>query len=266
MNRGNHPTEEDDITLPETMKVVSHRGDGTCLFHAMSYLLHKLKGVEVTGDNLRLETADFIEQNKHVVLKNRNIGQWVSELQGEDVRFGGYANQLRKGMWGGTLEILVVDHVYGVHFMVFTKCVTGYKCIMDTETVSDNTGYLWLHDNHYDSLECNLGSQSEGSERKTEVESPDNKMDIDFEVTEEVHRTIPPSRFQKKRIQRNKLSLTRTTTQYNHHCGKCGEFHTRRRASILCECGQYVHLKCLGFRTVEDFFFSRYKSWFWMSM
>ncbi len=50
-------------------------------------------------------------------------------------------------------------------------------------------------------------------------------MDIYSEVTEEVRDTpILPSRFQKKqRVQRKKLSLTRTTTQYIQHCGKCGE-------------------------------------------
>lgn len=176
-------------------------------------------------------------------------------------------------MWGGTLEVLVVAHIYEVHFIVFTKCSTSYKCILDTEIASDIKGNLWLHDGHYDSLETSPDNQGEGSESKVEVESPaidlsdqgkvggvkeeadnkvEEKMDIDSEVSEE--RPIRGA-YQKKRImQRNRLSLTRTTTQYSQFCGICSEFHTRRRASVLCDCGQYVHLKCLGFRRVEDLF------------
>ena len=52
-------------------------------------------------------------------------------------------------------------------------------------------------------------------------------------------------------MQRNRLSLTKTTTQYREHCGICGDSHTRRRTSIQCTCGKYVHLKCLGFRTLD---------------
>ncbi len=78
---------------------------------------------------------------------------------------------------------------------MFTKCETGYKCILDIETVSDNMGYLWLHDNYYDSLEWSLDNQSEGLERKVEVESNENKMDIYSEVTEEVQGTITLSRY-----------------------------------------------------------------------
>lgn len=51
LNKGKCPVEIEDIKLPETMRVVNHKGDGSCVFHAMAYLLYKTKEVAMTGVN-----------------------------------------------------------------------------------------------------------------------------------------------------------------------------------------------------------------------
>ena len=66
----------------------------------------------------------------------------------------------------------------------------------------------------------------------------------------------------RKRVsKRNKLSLKRTTTQYNQVCGVCQIPHTRRRTSILCSCGFYVHLHCLGLKSLHDLQVQNAEQW-----
>ena len=106
---------------------------------------------------MRNETARYIEHHEHAMLKEKSIVEWIASLEDGDVQIERYAQQVRQGMWGGTLEIQVVAHIYEVQFLVFEKCAGHYKCIMKTEPTRDDKGYLWLHKentaSHYDSLE-----------------------------------------------------------------------------------------------------------------
>ena len=252
LNKGKKPSEKEDITLPETMSVIHHKGDGDCLFHAMAHILTKFTMTKVMGMQLRIEVAAFIERNEQLILKDKAIWQWIADLKDSGGQSREYIQQLRTGMWGGTLEIQVVAHIYRVQFMVFTKQVSGYKCVFYSEPIEDTKGYLWYHREniapHYDSLEMPPVCEEEGPKRRQE--------EVHIDTGESSQNSMPgqesPKRGRRRMVQRNKLSLKKTTTEYNQSCGICGDLHTRRRTSILCICGQYVHLKCIGFRTVVD--------------
>lgn len=263
LNKGQSPIETKDIILPGNAHVVHHKGDGSCLFHAMAHILEFFSIANVTGKHLRLETAAFIDENEHLMLKGESIRKWIVDMEDFDAQKGSYANQLRTGMWGGILEIQVVAHIYDVQFMVFTKQSSEYKCIFYTEPMKNDKGYLWYHRNnampHYDSLEVPLTIDKEIEKGRPHIEEEVLKnngeqapgaIQGNSQGSAQFH-TQSNSR-RRRLVQRNKLSLKRTTTEYSQKCGICGDLHTRRRTSILCICGQYVHLKCFGFRTVDD--------------
>ena len=69
MNQGKCPEEIKDITLPITTMVIKHKGDGSCLFHAMAHILGRHKAIKLTGGQLRNETARYIEHHEHAMLK-----------------------------------------------------------------------------------------------------------------------------------------------------------------------------------------------------
>ena len=249
MNQGKCPEEIKDITLPITTMVMKHKGDGSCLFHAMAHILGRHKAKKLTGGQLRNETARYIEHHEHAMLKEKSIVEWIASLEDGDVQIERYAQQVRQGMWGGTLEIQVVAHIYEVQFLVFEKCAGHYKCIMKTEPTRDDKGYLWWHKentaSHYDSLEMDhVNIENIQPVEQNEVHAQKCRTSSDMT---EAHSVA----WRKRIVQRNRLSLTKTTTQYREHCGICGDSHTRRRTSIQCTCGKYVHLKCLGFRTLD---------------
>ena len=132
INKGKQPKEISDVTLPGTTTVIRHKGDGSCLFHAIAHILQKTKLVKTTGEQLRMETASFIDCNEHLEMCGKSIRQWISDLRDCDTSYT-YAQQLRQGLWGGLLEIQVIAHIYEVQFMVFQRDSTIFKCIMTTE-------------------------------------------------------------------------------------------------------------------------------------
>ena len=71
----NYLEETDQVTLPEDTIVVKHPDDGSCLFHAMAYLLKRLLTLDLAGGQLRTQIADFIDQNEQTVMDGK-IRQW----------------------------------------------------------------------------------------------------------------------------------------------------------------------------------------------
>ena len=143
-----------------------------------------------------------------------------------------YVQQLRGAMFGGSLEIHVLAHLYQAQFQVYAYHKGEYNLVLSTEIAQRVRGSLSLTGTgktaHYDVLE----------EAEALMTEPEDDPEREVEPT-----TLPRRKF----AVRNKISLKRTTTQYQSVCGVCWEHHTRRRASVQCECGLLVYLKCIGF-------------------
>ena len=80
------------------------------------YVINKHKAVQVEGAHLRSEVNNFILENKSLVLAGKPIQVWIEEVEGGPLRETVYEEELRNGMCGGVLEILVVAHLYEVQF------------------------------------------------------------------------------------------------------------------------------------------------------
>ena len=164
-------------------------------------------------------------------------------------------------MYGGVLELQVLAHIYMVQLMAFMRQNDHYTCVFSTEPKQDKIGYLWHHGEkmnaHYDVLESETAPQpcETQATESTHMELDDTNMATESEMQSEQEKSQvqnKPMSIKKRTNKRNKLSLKRTTTQYNQVCGICQIPHTRRRISVLCSCGFYVHLNCLGLKSLQE--------------
>jgi hypothetical protein len=282
-----------EVSLPLNTKVVRQEGDGSCLFHAISYILSRSNQRPKSASELRAEIADFIEQRAQISLNGKPIFQWICELNEQSGHIGDYAEQLRRGMYGGLPEILVASHMFQVQLLVLTQQNTAYRCIFSTRPGQETKGHLWYHGEnlsaHFDVLEpdpleeekeqdqhnenegqpkaqekqCSLQSedapevQTESEEEATkepgDAEKAHEESEVECEKNVLEYSQLSVSASKKRTPKRHRLTVKKATTHYNQSCGICGEQHTRRRASIECICRSFVHLSCLGYKTRGHF-------------
>ena len=92
-----------------SVKVLSMRGDGNCLFRSLSYLL---SGVQSNHKVVREEVLRFINANKHISqqIQSEHFHQHVTKMQQE-------------GTWDTELEIFAFASI--TTRMVYVYCVDG---------------------------------------------------------------------------------------------------------------------------------------------
>jgi len=101
---------------------VRQPGDGTCLYHSMSYGLRGagLAGPEFTGHDLRRELADWCQANADEMVSGSSFREyiwWDHKLTVE-----AYCKRMREGgslVWGGAIEIAACTRMYNVNVHVF---------------------------------------------------------------------------------------------------------------------------------------------------
>jgi hypothetical protein len=115
-SRENHPDAQKGAkriggvsTLPGSSiysaRVVRQPGDGSCLFHSMSYGLP----VKSNATRLRAEICAFIQQNPHLKICDTPLSDWVKWDSGATV--AEYARHMSRGSWGGGIEMACVSQV-----------------------------------------------------------------------------------------------------------------------------------------------------------
>ena len=279
INKGRVPENTEDVMLPSTVQIAPQLGDGNCLFHSLAYILRTSRAQPVTGAQLRTEIAEFIEQYPQRQFKNKTIAQWIEDMNDPEVQKGPYATALKEGMYGGTLETQVVAHIYKVQILIFVRDSDQYRCRFVTEPTAEHKGYLLYKGTglsaHYDVLlprqntsMRNKNEKETAQQKVSETEPKENIPELTAQATgdatvnteseleysqEEKDSTSQPTATKTRASKRNRLTIKKTTTQYSDTCGICGDKHTRRCVSILCKCGTYIHLRCMGYRTLEDF-------------
>lgn len=80
-------------------KVVRQPGDGSCLFHSMSYGLP----VRSNAARLRAEICSFIQSNPHLKISDTPLQDWVKWDANVSVK--DYARRMSGGSWGGGIEM-----------------------------------------------------------------------------------------------------------------------------------------------------------------
>lgn len=107
----------------KTARVIPQPGDGSCLFHSISY---GLRGSNAT--DLRAQIADFIAKNPDLEVAGNPIRDWVLWDSGMDVK--SYAKTMRTGSkWGGAVEIAVCAQLKGIGIHIYERGSKGFARI-----------------------------------------------------------------------------------------------------------------------------------------
>lgn len=121
----------DGQVVVRNARVIPQPGDGSCLYHSLSYGL----GQGANATKLRAEIADFIAANPKEIVADNPLKDWVLWDSGMDV--ASYSRTMRTGSrWGGAVEIAVCARIKGVAVHIYEKQSRGYARI---STFGDDT-------------------------------------------------------------------------------------------------------------------------------
>jgi len=128
------------------VRVVTQPGDGSCLFHSLSYGLND--GSDAAS--IRKEIADFIKSNADASVAGLNLEDWVKFDTGETLE--AYVGQMSEGGWGGAVEIEVFSRLKEVRVHVHENSQRGYKriCTFGTDDMPRTVNLLYQGRKHYD--------------------------------------------------------------------------------------------------------------------
>lgn len=98
-------------------------GDGSCLFHSMSYGL----GGGYSAGRLRAEICNFINANPNLMISETPLKDWVRWDSGSSV--SDYCRRMSRGGWGGGIEMAAVSQMKQVNVHVYERSGVGFKRI-----------------------------------------------------------------------------------------------------------------------------------------
>jgi len=132
-------------------RVVRQPGDGSCLFHSMSY---GLRGGNAS--TLRSEICNFIRSNPNFLISDTPLKDWVKWDSGCSVEE--YARTMSRGSWGGGIEMACTMALKGVNVHVYERSNSGgFKRISAFDHPDNPAGrpvirVLYCGGVHYDAL------------------------------------------------------------------------------------------------------------------
>ena len=117
------PSRQDNFVL-KNVRVVRQPGDGSCLFHSLSYGLG-----DTSASSLRREIAKFIESNPELKIAGTPFSErvrWENGTPGEGKRDSGvsvssYAQRMAHSGWGGGIEIAACCVMRKVNIYVYER-------------------------------------------------------------------------------------------------------------------------------------------------
>jgi hypothetical protein len=107
----------------QNAKVVRQPGDGSCLFHSMSYGLHSLN-----ASRLRAEICSFITKNPTLNISDTPLQDWVKWDSGYST-VQEYARHMSHSAWGGGIEMACVSQMKDCNVHVYERSGSGFKRI-----------------------------------------------------------------------------------------------------------------------------------------
>ena len=139
------------IVSSSSARVIKQPGDGSCLFHSMSYGLKDGSNASA----LRASICDFIRKNPTLRISDTPLSDWVKWDSGTSV--SDYASRMSRGSWGGGIEMASVSKMKGVNVHVYERCSGGFKRISafdhpDNAESRKVVRVLYCGGVHYDAL------------------------------------------------------------------------------------------------------------------
>mmetsp|Transcript_21002 Transcript_21002/g.30093 ORF Transcript_21002/g.30093 Transcript_21002/m.30093 type:complete len:289 (+) Transcript_21002:657-1523(+) len=135
-------------------KVVRQPGDGSCLFHSLSYGL----GSGLNASRLRNEICSFIQSNPDLKISDTPLKDWVRWDSGSSV--SEYARTMARGSWGGGIEMACFSQLKNCNVHVYERSSMGFKRISafdhpDNPQSKPVVRVLYCGGIHYDALVVN---------------------------------------------------------------------------------------------------------------
>mmetsp|Transcript_36914 Transcript_36914/g.113749 ORF Transcript_36914/g.113749 Transcript_36914/m.113749 type:complete len:284 (-) Transcript_36914:204-1055(-) len=141
-----------DFTL-RGARVVRQPGDGSCLFHSLSFGLSSGRAAPGAAEALRRELAGFMERNPQLEISGDTIEEWVRWDANSSV--SAYTQQMGRRGWGGGVEMAVCSILKAVNVHVYEHSYgSDFKRIscFDTPGSQKTVHVLYQGRCHYDAL------------------------------------------------------------------------------------------------------------------
>lgn len=104
-------------------RVVRQPGDGSCLFHSLSYGLRDGSN----ASSLRRDICSFINKYPQTRIADTPLSDWIKWDSGGNV--GGYTRRMSAGAWGGGIEMASVSIMKEVNVHVYERSGSGFTRI-----------------------------------------------------------------------------------------------------------------------------------------
>lgn len=104
-------------------RVARQPGDGSCLFHSMSYGLK-----QGNASRLRAEICSFIQKNPNLNISDTPLKDWVRWDSGYS-NVKDYARHMSYSAWGGGIEMACVSQMKECNVHVYERSCGGFKRI-----------------------------------------------------------------------------------------------------------------------------------------
>jgi hypothetical protein len=154
-----------EVLKAGSARVVRQPGDGSCLFHSLTYGARtaKVGGVEAAdADAAREAVASFIEATPDAEIGGTPLSEWIGWESGGDVP--SYCARMRgAGVWGGAIEIAVFSRLLGVSVHVYEReGANAFKRISAFDAPDASAPVvrvLYSGRCHYDAIEQTAGAR-----------------------------------------------------------------------------------------------------------
>jgi len=125
----------------KTCKIWKCKGDGNCLFRALS---KSLFDDEEKHNKIRNEIADFIEQNQD------HFGDFIDE---EKFKFPEYVKNIRNdAVWGDNLELIAASRLYNRQIIIYDEQLKLHKTFLEENNKDKDIIRLLYDGTHYDCI------------------------------------------------------------------------------------------------------------------
>lgn len=133
-------------------RVISQPGDGSCLYHSISFGLGQRNGAHM----LRRELASFLQQNPKLEIAGDTLEEWVRWDSNSSVNE--YARRQAVSGWGGGIEMACCSCLKGVNIHVYEsmgRYSSDFKRIscFDNPNADKTVHVLYQGGLHYDALQ-----------------------------------------------------------------------------------------------------------------
>ena len=101
-------------------RVARQPGDGSCLFHSLSYGLKDGSN----ASSLRRDICNYINRYPNMLIADTPLSDWIKWDSGGSV--GSYTRRMSGGAWGGGIEMASVSMMKNVNVHVYERSSTGF--------------------------------------------------------------------------------------------------------------------------------------------